>query len=135
METTAAVAEATKRGRQPPPLGGEESCRQPIVSVAAAAPPSLKRARHDTSSAENKSEDNNPMEAPLAVALSQSMDSVNTATGEEEVSVSIRSVSRTVGHVAFLPDSFLFGFWVLDLYLEIPRNSLVFVRAGSLCNM
>lgn len=26
------------------------------------------------------------MEAPLAVALSQSMDSVNTATGEEEVS-------------------------------------------------
>lgn len=29
------------------------------------------------------------MEAPLAVALSQSMDSVNTAAGEEEVSLFI----------------------------------------------
>lgn len=61
---------------------------------AAVPPPSLKRARRDSESSPSQSPvtctaattANDQMEAPLAVALSQSMDSVNTATGEEEVS-------------------------------------------------
>lgn len=61
---------------------------------AAVPPPSLKRARRDSESSPSQSPvtctaaatASDQMEAPLAVALSQSMDSVNTATGEEEVS-------------------------------------------------
>lgn len=62
---------------------------------AAVPPPSLKRARRDSESSPSHSPTglpvaaataNDQMEAPLAVTLSQSMDSVNTATGEEEVS-------------------------------------------------
>lgn len=53
----------------------------------APSPPSLKRARLDLESDNCPVLGDQDMEAPLAVTLSQSMDSVNTATGEEEVSL------------------------------------------------
>lgn len=55
------------------------------------------------------------MEAPLAVTLSQSMDSVNTATGEEEVSPANPFPKFLIGK--FSPNS-------------TPIN-LVFHRAGG----
>lgn len=72
------VFNTTKRGRHP--LGGS------VSPPTAATPPSLKRARHDSESNSPLVTGDQDMEAPLAVQLSQSMDSVNTATGEEEVS-------------------------------------------------
>lgn len=81
-----AILNATsKRGRHP--LGGSS------ISVS---PPLLKRARLEdepqspicspVATAPSPHAPDQGMETPLAVALSQSMDSVNTATGEEEVS-------------------------------------------------
>lgn len=84
---------ATKRGRHP--LVGN------LSPPTAATPPSLKRPRHDhavessaaataagspviAAAAASPTTELDIMEAPLT--LSQSMDSVNTATGEEEVS-------------------------------------------------
>lgn len=63
-----------KRGRHP--LGDSAS------PLPGATPPSLKRARHQ--GVRSPSVDLE-MEAPLSVALSQSMDSVSTNNGEEEV--------------------------------------------------
>jgi ATP-dependent Zn protease len=67
----------TKRGRHP--LGDD------LSPTPAATPPSLKRARHDSESSSPLAASDQDMEAPLGVALSQSMDSVNTNNGEEEV--------------------------------------------------
>lgn len=69
----------TKRGRHP--LGDSTS------PTPAATPPQQKRAKFDSPGSacitSSKEED---MDAPLGVTLSQSMDSVNTNNGEEEVS-------------------------------------------------
>lgn len=57
-------------------------------TAATPPPPSLKRARHDDDRGSVESSlvtGDQDMEAPLAVQLSQSMDSVNTSAGEEEV--------------------------------------------------
>lgn len=69
----------TKRGRHP--LGDSPS------PTPAATPPQQKRAKFDSfGSACITSKTEQAMEAPLGVTLSQSMDSVNTNNGEEEVS-------------------------------------------------
>lgn len=70
----------TKRGRHP--LGDSTS------PTPATIPPHHKRARYDSpGSACITSITEQDMEAPLGVTLSQSMDSVNTNNGEEEVSI------------------------------------------------
>lgn len=69
----------TKRGRHP--LGDSTS------PTPAATPPQQKRIRYDSpGSASTTSSVEQDMDAPLSVALSQSMDSVNTNNSEEEVS-------------------------------------------------
>ncbi|KAL1505299.1 hypothetical protein ABEB36_004894 [Hypothenemus hampei] len=66
------VLNGPKRGRHPPATG---DTRVPAATVT--PPPSLKRVKHEGVQEQD-------MEAPLSVALSQSMDSVNTNNGEEE---------------------------------------------------
>lgn len=68
----------TKRGRHP--LGDSTS------PTPAATPPQQKRAKFDSFGSAYISSTEQAMEAPLGVSLSQSMDSVNTNNGEEEVS-------------------------------------------------